>query len=74
MLRNFMDCLRRDIEGGCSMVLNNRNQDDNISYTGAAKTQTIWGVGKTHIALETCVNDDGTKDCQTPKTSKNCQV
>ncbi|PIN25670.1 DNA helicase [Handroanthus impetiginosus] len=30
--RNFMDCLRREIEGCGSIALNNRNQDDNILY------------------------------------------
>ncbi|KAI3455806.1 hypothetical protein Pfo_012469 [Paulownia fortunei] len=72
--RNFMDCLRGHIGGCGSMVLNDKNQDVNISCTSALKTEKVWGVEKTHIPLETCIHNVGSKDCQTPGTSKNCQT
>ncbi|KAL3833805.1 hypothetical protein ACJIZ3_008541 [Penstemon smallii] len=61
---NFMDSLRRDVEGSCPMEPNNKNQDGDISCT---EKESV--VEKTQI-----VSNDGLEDCQTPGTSKNGQV
>ncbi|KAL2244518.1 UNVERIFIED_CONTAM: Protein CHROMATIN REMODELING 4 [Sesamum indicum] len=72
--RNFMDSLRRDIEGCGSMVLENKNQDHNITCSNAAETEKVLTVQKPHIVLESCIINDSSKDTLTPGTSKNCQT
>ncbi|KAI3466934.1 hypothetical protein Pfo_023597 [Paulownia fortunei] len=73
--KNFMDSMRREIEGCDSIVLKSKNEDDNISCTSAAETvKKVSRVEKTSIVLETCTNNDGPRDCQNPGTSKNCQT
>ncbi|KAL0398105.1 UNVERIFIED_CONTAM: protein CHROMATIN REMODELING 4 [Sesamum radiatum] len=72
--RNFMDSLRRDIEGCGSMVLENKNQDYNITCSSAAETEKVLTVHKPHIVLESCTNSDSLNDTQTPGASKNCQT
>nr|AMP82932.1 CHD3-type chromatin-remodeling factor PICKLE [Catalpa bungei] len=72
--KNFMDSLRREIEGSSSMVLKNQNQDDNSGSSTVETLKNVSGVEKTNIVLETCTNNDGLEDCQNPGTSKNCQT
>ncbi|XP_022872457.1 protein CHROMATIN REMODELING 4-like isoform X1 [Olea europaea var. sylvestris] len=68
--RNFKDPLRRDIEG--SNVLNNKNQDENISSAeSAAKTsKIISGGNKIDFGLESC-NDDVLNNNQTHISDEN---
>ncbi|KAL2494135.1 Protein CHROMATIN REMODELING 4 [Forsythia ovata] len=68
--QNFKDSLRRDIED--SDVLNNKNQDDNISSPeSAAKiVKIISGGKKIDFGLESC-NHDVLNNCQTHVSDEN---
>ncbi|CAI9782237.1 unnamed protein product [Fraxinus pennsylvanica] len=68
--RNFKDPLRRDIES--SNVLNNKNQDENISsVASAAKTaEIISGDRKIDFDLDS-YNHDVLNDCQTHISDEN---
>ncbi|KAK4399540.1 protein CHROMATIN REMODELING 4 [Sesamum angolense] len=72
--RNFMDSLRRDIEGCGSMVLENKTQDYNVTGSSAAETEKVLTVQKPHTDLESCINNDTSKDTLAPGASKNCKT
>ncbi|KAL8507411.1 hypothetical protein ACS0TY_018096 [Phlomoides rotata] len=67
--KNFLDSLSREIEGSGSMVLSDKNQNDNISGIDPAET-----VKKLSEVEKTCTNDDSPSVYQDPGTSKNCQT
>lgn len=72
--KNIMDSTRREIESSGPMILENKNQDDNISCASVAETvKSVSEVEKINIVLDTCAyNDD--KDGQNPGISKNGQT
>lgn len=67
--KNFMDSMRREIEGSGS-ILKNKNQDDNISCASVVETvEKVSEVEKTDM-VDLCTSNDG----KNPDISKNCQT